>query len=270
MLAGLAEVAERSQTAITVIPIASARGQSDDAVQRSVQAVQQAVVDGILIYCVDTDHPAREVLRRRDLPIVTNFDLGDPTHGVAIIDEVAAAEPAGALIRELGHRRVAILAETMSSGRAAPEVVPAERVAEQFNVLELQRIAGMARGLGDGVDITIVASGGNSEALAHAATGLVLDREPRPTAILALSDVQAIGALRAIRERGLEPGRDVSVTGFDDIPEAATAGLTTVHQPIRERGVVLGRMLLEPEFTERRVVLPTDLVVRTSTGPAPE
>ncbi len=158
----------------------------------------------------------------------------------------------------------------MSSARAAPEVVPPERVAEQFNVLELQRIAGMARGLGDGVDITIVASGGNSEALAHAATGLVLDREPRPTAILALSDVQAIGALRAIRERGLEPGRDVSVTGFDDIPEAATAGLTTVHQPIRERGVVLGRMLLEPEFTERRVVLPTDLVVRTSTGPAPE
>ncbi|MDN5861070.1 MAG: substrate-binding domain-containing protein, partial [Pseudonocardia sp.] len=220
MLAGVAEVAEKSQTAMTVIPVVSPREHGRDAVERSVLAVAQAVVDGILIYCVDTDHPARDVLRRRDLPIVTNIDLGDPSHGIAIIDEVEAAEPAGALIRELGHHRVVILAETARSG-AGPETVPPDRVADQFNVLELQRIAGIARGLGTATDITIVASGGNTDAHAHAAAGLALDRDPRPTAILALSDVQAIGALRAIRDRGLVPGRDVSVTGFDDVPEAA-------------------------------------------------
>jgi DNA-binding LacI/PurR family transcriptional regulator len=269
MLAGLAEVAEESQTAITVIPIASTQGRDGDAVERSVQAVQQAVVDGILIYCVDTDHPARDVLRRRDLPVVTNFDLGEPDHGMVLIDESAAAEPAGALIRELGHRRVAVIVETPSAPGAGPEIVPRDRVAGQFNMLELQRIAGLARGLGPDMQITTIASGANSEALGYAAANLALDLEPRPTAILAISDVQAIGAVRAIRDRGLVPGRDVSVTGFDDIPEAAAAGLTTVHQPIRERGVVLGRMLLDPEFTARRVVLPTELVVRTSTGPAP-
>ena len=64
-------------------------------------------------------------------------------------------------------------------------------------------------------------------------------------------------------------GREVSLTGFDDIPAAEAAGLTTVRQPIAEKGRLLGRMLLDPEFTQRRVVLDTDLVVRTSTGPAP-
>jgi len=271
MLAGLADVAEESQTAITVIPVASSHGRDADgaAVQASVQAVQQAVVDGIVIYCVDPDHPARDVLRRRDVPVVTNTDLGEPGHGTVIIDETAAAELAGRHLRELGHRQVVVLAETTSGAGAGPEVVPRDRVAAQLNVLELQRIAGFARGIGPDFRVNTVASGGNSEALGYAATNLALDLEPRPTAILAMSDVQAIGALRAIRDRGLVPGRDVSVTGFDDIPEAAAAGLTTVHQPIRERGQVLGRMLLDPEFTARRVVLPTELVVRTSTGPAP-
>jgi DNA-binding LacI/PurR family transcriptional regulator len=272
MLAGLAEVAEKTQTAITVIPIASTQNRDADgaaAVEQSVLAVQQAVVDGILIYCVDTDHPARDVLRRRDLPVVSTFDLGERDHGMVLIDEVAAAEPVGALIRELGHRRVAVLVETPSRPGAGPEVVPPERVAEQLNLLELQRMSGISRGLGPVEQFTIIASGGNSDELGYAAANLALDLDPRLTAILTIADVQAIGAIRAIRDRGLEPGRDVSVTGFDDIPEAAAAGLTTVHQPIRERGVVLGRMLLDPEFTARRVVLPTELVVRTSTGPAP-
>ena len=59
------------------------------------------------------------------------------------------------------------------------------------------------------------------------------------------------------------------MTGFDDVPQAAAAGLTTVHQPIREKGRTLGRMLLDPSFTETRVTLPTELVVRTSTAPTP-
>ncbi|MGI5125351.1 LacI family DNA-binding transcriptional regulator [Pseudonocardia sp. CA-107938] len=270
MLAGLAEVAEQSQTAITVIPIASTKGRDGDgaaAIEQSVLAVQQAVVDGILIYCVDTDHPAREVLRRRDLPVVTNFDLGEPDHGMVLIDEAAAAEPVGRLIRDLGHRNVAVLVETPSRPGAGPEIVPPERVPEQLNLLELQRISGFSRGLGTDVRATTIASGGNTDELGYAAANLALDLDPRPTAILTIADVQGIAAVRAIRDRGLEPGVDVSVTGFDDIPEAAAAGLTTVHQPIHERGHVLGRMLLDPEFTERRVVLPTELVVRTSTGP---
>lgn len=268
MLGGLAEVAERSHTAMTLIPIASTRGDAAGAVEQSVLAVAQAVVDGIVIYCVDPDHPARDVLRRRDLPVVTNHDLGEPEHGLVIIDESAAAEPVGALITELGHRRVTFLVET-ASDTGGPEIVTADRIADQLNTLELQRIAGFCRGLGSGIELDTVAAGGNSDAVGYAAAQLALDAVPRPTALVAISDVLALAALRAVRDRGLEPGRDVSVTGFDDIPAAAPAGLTTVRQPIRERGRTLGRMLLDPEFTERHVVLPTELCVRASTGPAP-
>lgn len=270
MLAGLAEVAERSQTAITLIPIASAQDNPATAVEESVLAVQQAVVDGIVIYCVDPDHPARDALRRRDLPVVTNSDLGDPDYGLVVIDETAAAEPVGALLRRLGHRRVAVVAESAARPEGPPEWVPVDRMALQLNRLELQRLAGFGDGLGPDFDeLAVVATGGNTEAAGYAAARLVLERDPRPTAILAMSDVAGLAAMRAVRDRGLEPGRDVSVTGFDDIPAAAAAGLTTVRQPIRERGVLLGRMLLDPAYTERRVVLPTELIERASTGPAP-
>jgi DNA-binding LacI/PurR family transcriptional regulator len=87
--------------------------------------------------------------------------------------------------------------------------------------------------------------------------------------VVADSDVLAGGVLDVLIARGLRPGRDISVTGFDDAPTAAPAGLTTTRQPIRDKGRLMGRMLLDPSFTERRVVLPTELVVRTSTGPAP-
>jgi DNA-binding LacI/PurR family transcriptional regulator len=62
-------------------------------------------------------------------------------------------------------------------------------------------------------------------------------------------------------------GRDVSVTGFDDLPAAGAAGLTTVRQPIRDKGRLMASMLLEPGFDQRRVVLATQLIVRDSTGP---
>ena len=52
-------------------------------------------------------------------------------------------------------------------------------------------------------------------------------------------------------------------------PAAETAGLTTIRQPIKDKGRMVGRVLLDPEFTERQVLLPTELIVRSSSGPAP-
>lgn len=66
-----------------------------------------------------------------------------------------------------------------------------------------------------------------------------------------------------------DPGRDISVAGFDDVPEAAFLGLTTVRQPIAEKGRLAGRLALDPRYAPRRITLPIELVVRSSTGPAP-
>jgi LacI family transcriptional regulator len=97
----------------------------------------------------------------------------------------------------------------------------------------------------------------------------------RPTAVLAMSDAMAIGAMHALRDLGLTVPGDVSVVGFDDIDLASHVDppLTTVHQPIRQKGEDAVRLLLgvigregraEPEH--RR--LETRLIVRGSSGPA--
>ena len=63
--------------------------------------------------------------------------------------------------------------------------------------------------------------------------------------------------------------RDVSVTGFDDIPAARAAELTTVQQPIRRRGQMVGRLLVDPNAQPRQLMLPISLMARATTGPAP-
>jgi DNA-binding LacI/PurR family transcriptional regulator len=101
------------------------------------------------------------------------------------------------------------------------------------------------------------------------AAAALLDRPQRPTALLAMSDELAIGALRAAEERGIAVPRELSVIGFDDTPAASDARppLSTIAQPHREKGETAARMLLRPEDHADRVVLPTRLVARASTAP---
>ena len=80
---------------------------------------------------------------------------------------------------------------------------------------------------------------------------------------------QQLVAHLAVRQRGLTPGRDVSIAGFDDLPDADFVGLTSLHQPIAEKGRLAGRLAMDPEYSERQIVLQIELKVRTSTGPAP-
>ena len=102
---------------------------------------------------------------------------------------------------------------------------------------------------------------------------VLLALAPRPTAIVASSDQQAVGALRACADLGLAVPGDVSVTGFDDIPLAwlVTPRLTTVAQPVEETAARAVERLLartaEPRLAPRREVLPTIVRVRDSCAP---
>jgi len=89
--------------------------------------------------------------------------------------------------------------------------------------------------------------------------------EPGPTAVIAATDELALDAIEAAREAGMRVPEDLSVVGFDDVPAAAPAGLTTVRQPLFEKGAIAGRLLSERAADE--VILPVELVVRASTGP---
>jgi DNA-binding LacI/PurR family transcriptional regulator len=106
---------------------------------------------------------------------------------------------------------------------------------------------------------------------------LELLREPEaPTAILAMTDTLAVGALQAAAELGVSVPADLSVVGFDDSPVAAhtTPPLTTVAQPQEEKGRLAAQWLLEdiergtgPRRKHPRAILPTELLVRESTAP---
>src|SRR5690606_36007027 len=80
------------------------------------------------------------------------------------------------------------------------------------------------------------------------------------------SDVLAVGVIQALERHGLRPGTAIAVTGFDDLPLAAEANLTTVRQPIRLKGRLLAQSLLDPEGTEKSTRLEGALVVRGSTA----
>jgi DNA-binding LacI/PurR family transcriptional regulator len=266
MLAGLSEVAEQFRTGLLLIPLPVNDPDQPDEVAAATETMRQAVVDGVVAYCVDADHPARQVAVDRGLPIVSTIDLDDDRQGYVLIDEDGAAKALGRHLRKLGHRDVAVLVDTRIQATGPRELLPEDEL-ELFADSRL-RLEGLRAALGPDARTRAYFAGHNSLAAGEAAAAHVLDQQERPTAIACISDVLALGAREAIHQRGLVVGRDVSLTGFDDVPRAAAVGLTTVRQPIAEKGRLLGRMLLDPDYPERRVVLPTELVVRSSTGPA--
>jgi LacI family transcriptional regulator len=105
-----------------------------------------------------------------------------------------------------------------------------------------------------------------------AGASALLDLPNPPSAIFASNDVMAMGAMDAVHNRGLRVPEDISVLGFDDIPQAAVVhpALTTVRQPLEQMGRVATQMLLDllknPEQAINRMELPTELVIRDSTA----
>ncbi len=106
-----------------------------------------------------------------------------------------------------------------------------------------------------------------------AAANALLDLPEPPSAIFASNDMMAMGAMDAIRHRGLRIPDDVSIVGFDNIPQSAMVfpQLTTIQQPLEQMGRVATQMLLDtlkdPAERHTRIELPTELIVRNSTEP---
>jgi len=182
---------------------------------------------------------------------------------VAIDDRAAGAE-IGRHLAAFGHQDVVVMVASLDPPGTPIPAVDEHRLYPYSRL----RLAGIRDGLGPVARVGVVSGGPDAPESGRVAAALVLDQPDRPSAIAADSDIMATGVLEAVRLRGLEPGRDISVTGFDDVPMAALGGLTTIRQAIRDKGRLMGRMLLDPTFTEERIVLPTQLVVRSSTGPA--
>ncbi|WP_088997753.1 LacI family DNA-binding transcriptional regulator [Micromonospora echinaurantiaca] len=268
-LAGVAAAAERHGTSLLLVPVPP-----DEAAAR--RAVENAAVDGFCVYCVGDEGWVVDVLRERGLPIVTTVPRPDagPTDRYVGIDERAAARSIAAHVAGLGHRRVALLGDGVLPG-ATPGPLRLAGPDDAPQPTTRGRLAGFADAFAEvGVDwsaLTVLSAADNSRAAAAAAVTDTLAAADPPTAVLACSDVLALGVLDALAAHRDADRPPVSVTGFDDIAEAAEVGLTTVRQPAEEKGRIAAELLLDPpaEPTAGHVLLPTALVVRSTTGPVP-
>jgi DNA-binding LacI/PurR family transcriptional regulator len=180
----------------------------------------------------------------------------------------------------LGHRRFGIL----SVLRQDPSHSPASSLEPIFHnaqkgrhkllrgfSVDDDRLAGYADSLAEvGVsidEVPIVECGADSVSNAQKGARLLFDSSPDVTAILAMTDIQALGVLEEARRRDISVPRDLSVVGFDDILEAglSTPALTTIVHPIFEKGRAAARILFG-EDRARQVTLPVSIVVRSSTA----
>jgi DNA-binding LacI/PurR family transcriptional regulator len=239
-----------------------------------VSAVTNAIVDGFVVYSVPEGDPHLGTAMKRNLPLVV-VDEPDSVEGADWVgpdDRAAMRELAEHLIG-LGHRRVGIVSSRLD---VVAQTGPADRTrwgTARYSVMR-KRIQGIADALSAaGLPPSALQVEERFSYSAEAgAEGLhaLLDRSPDITAVCCIGDVLAIGALRAAEERGLRVPDDVSITGFDDIPEASRAGLTTVTQPLVEKGAIAGEFFLThaAEGPGRRHMLPTHVTVRRTTAPA--
>lgn len=173
-------------------------------------------------------------------------------------DNLAGAEMGVNYLLSLGHRRIAMLA-----GR--PDLNSAQ--------LREQGYRNALGAAGIPIDPSLIQVGGFRPDSATAPARALLDRPDRPTAVFAANDLTAIRTIEVANELGLRVPEDLSVIGFDDVPDASQfrIPLTTIAQPLYEMGRIAMEMLLQlldgTGPAQPRLTLATSLVVRESTAP---
>ena len=265
ILEGLARACEQAETGLLLVPVTTGGDGS------SVRAVNGASVDGLALYSLPDDDPAvGAALARSFATVVIDQPLVD---GVPYVghDHRGAARLALGHLLELGHRRVAVLAYRLTPERHKGPLTREQQLTAGYHHTRarLKGYGDALRASGLGWDaLTFFESESNDPTGGAATVRELLDSDLRPTATLTDSDQLAIGALRAAADAGLEVPRDLSIVGMDDIPAASmvTPALTTIRQPLVEKGQTAGRILLGERSGRRKIVFPVELVERRSTA----
>jgi len=216
-------------------------------------------VDGLLLLDIPLTDPEQRMLAGLGTAIVSVGEGGAHYPGVEI-DNVAAARRATEYLLDQGHTRVGLISGLLEDPM-------------RFKVGSLRRRGWLealqARGIEP--DPSWEVAGDFRLIDGVEGVGRLLDRAPDLTALFCMSDEMAIGAMRALKERGLRVPEDISVVGFDDHEVSSYLGLTTVAQPMRLLGRTAISILLanldgsDADRIPRQ--LPTSLVVRETTGP---
>ena len=220
------------------------------------QVLQGGLIDGVILASALLDDPMLEALRKRGLPFILVGRLPtDNEVSYVDVDNVNSAREIVAYLLRLGHRRVATISGPSNM------IAGADRL--QGYLLAL-------RNRGVTPDPALMVEADFTEEGGYTAMQRLVPHLPE--AVFVASDAMAVGALRALREVGLRVPEDIAIAGFDDIPFAARTDppLTTVRQPIQRMGALAAETLIDmishPQPQPRRIILPTELAIRESSG----
>lgn len=213
-------------------------------------------VDGLIFGDAHVDGALIDEIADRQIPYVL-VSRRAGRHPAVTCDDRLGGRLVAEHFLELGHRRVGVI---------AGEPFASTGVDRTAGFLDRYREAGIEVPSSHVVHSRFDAAGGRE------AAERLLRRRPRPSAIFAVNDFAAIGALGALRDEGLRPGKDVAVAGFNDTPLAAELPipLTSVASPMNEMGAQALELLLQvlAGHPHPSQCLPPSLVVRASTDPA--
>ena len=267
-LIGMTTVLDDAEASLVLLP----RLLVDDA---GSGMLANAAVDGFVSICDAHNAERVRALMVRHLPFVVVDGVASAADCRVGIDDRAASRGAVEHLVGLGHRAIAVASLPREPGDRGGPVDPDDPRPLRYPVTAA-RLAGIRDGLEDAglawsdVPVRAVPDDLTPRAAARELGADLLDVPAPPTAVVCLSDEVAAGVLDAAADRGISVPGDLSVVGFDDTVTAATTSppLTTVHQPMQAKGEEAARLLLDGA-PPSEVVLPTELVVRRSTGPPP-
>ncbi len=224
-----------------------------------VAAITRGVTDGLLLVLPRDPASYLESLQRQHFPyiLIDHQGLGDYHHSVGATNFQGAYTATRHLI-ELNHQRIGFITGTPDLGCAIDRQAGYQAALAEFGIP---------------CDPALIQVGDFEQPQGFTGAQALLALPEPPTAIFASNDEMAFGVMEAARVHGLRLPDDLSVIGFDDIPQAAhvNPSLTTIHQPLEQMGRVAAETLLklitDPQFVVERIELPTTLVVRQSCRP---
>lgn len=224
-----------------------------------IASLTHGATEGLLLVLPRSPGSSLDTLRAHNFPFVLIDHQGINDQGPAVgATNWQGAFDATEYLIQLGHKEIGFIAGTLDLGCSR------DRLAGYEAALRTHHIPYRADN---------VAYGDFFQPSGFSGAQALLTRLDRPTAIFASNDVMAMGVMEAVRVCGLRVPEDVSVIGFDDIPQSVLTypPLSTVHQPLEKMGQVATQMLLDmlnnPEKRASRIELPTKLMERGSTLP---
>jgi DNA-binding LacI/PurR family transcriptional regulator len=262
----MTEVSAVCDASGTGIALVSAKNQ-----QKLAWNIQSALVDGFILLCVEGGEKLVELTRARRLPFVAlALGVDDSSIPAIGIDNVAGAGMAARHLAELGHRRFAVLGTEFSDDRFG--LLSQAQVDSATYSTSRDRAYGYWNTLaefGIGADmVPVYETQHDVSSITDCMAAMFAAAEP-PTAILAMSDRIAMVAMGWLAGQGLRVPQDVSIVGFDGVPEGATAEppLTTIVQPLAEIARRAVRAILDDDVPKQRQSIGLRLEVRASTAP---